>query len=580
MMGFMNRRVVWGVVVATLWTSAVEVQAAAVRRRAPVALIVADGGARVIVANRAGGTISEIDAATRTVVAEHTIGGSPADLAVTPNGRTLLVVDAAGDRLVVLERGETDLRVLRRLDMPRGTAGVAVAPDGPRAVVASTWARRLTIVDLDPSAGATVRGGVSLGFAPRRLVWASPTVVIAADAFGGGLAVVDTARGVVTSTRNLPAHNVGGLAMSVEGRASRLLLSQQYLNARADTRADDIHWGFLMTNSVRSLRLDAVLDPSADVVPGGRLDHLGEPGRGAGDPSGIVALPGGRVAVALAGVNEVAIGPLERPDAARVAVGRGPVALAVDPAGRLLYAAETFDDAVSVIDAGTAARVATISLGARPAENPAERGERLFADATRSHEGWMSCRSCHPGGHAPALLADTLGDGSYGEPKRTLSLLGLADTAPYGWDGRAATLEGQIRSSFETTLRGKAPQPDEVADVAAYLRALPPPPPLDAGPESPPAARGKAAFRRLACDRCHAPPVYTTPRSYDVCGSDDGPAERFNPPSLRGVGHRARLLHDGRARGLDELFLRFGHPDGREYSEAEAADLAAFLRRL
>jgi len=547
--------------------------APAVRRR-PVALATADGGRWLFAAN-SGGSVSVVDTAARAVVGEHVVGASLADLAPTPDGRRLLAVDEAGGRLVVLDRDGPRLTVAVRVGVAPGPVVVAVSPDGTRCAVASKWARRITLVEL----GAVPRavGGVNLPFPPRRMVVAPPEKLIVADAFGGGLAVVDLKRGEVDSVRTLPAHNIGGLALSADGE--RLLLTQQYLNARADTKADDIHWGFLMTNSVRSLRLAAVLDPRTDVVPGGRLDHLGEPGRGAGDPAGLAALPGGSVLVALAGVGELAVGPLARPDERRIAVGPRPTAVAISPDARLAYVADALDGAVTVVDLAAGRRVATVALGPRPAETEVDRGERLFHDARLSHEGWMSCRSCHADGHASALLADTLGDGSYGAPKRTLSLLGVGDTAPYGWDGKVATLEEQVKTSFRTTLQGKARDEADARAVAAYLRTLAPPP-ATTPPDPAAAARGLAVFERRRCDRCHAPPAYTSPKSYDVGLADDVGNALFNPPSLRGVAHRDRLFHDGRARGLGEVFTRFGHPGGRDWDGDEVSDLIAFLRSL
>src|SRR5262245_34480971 len=73
--------------------------ASAPRVRQPVALVVADGGRTVLVANRRSGSLSVIDAATRGVVAEHEVGRGLADLAVLPDGRHLLVVDQAANEL-------------------------------------------------------------------------------------------------------------------------------------------------------------------------------------------------------------------------------------------------------------------------------------------------------------------------------------------------------------------------------------------------------------------------------------------------------------------------------------------------
>ncbi len=550
-----------------------------VGRRKPVALATDDGGNWLFVANRGSGTVSVVDLDRKAVVSEIAVGRALADVALTPDGRRLLAVDAGSNCLIVFDREGPRLTAVARLAVSSDPVSLAISRDGVRCSVASRWSRRLTIVDLGTA--PKVDRNIELPFSPRKQVMAgvgSAERLVVADAFGGGIAVIDPSTGAIESVRTIRAHNIGGMAVSRDG--ARLLLTQQSLNARADTRADDIHWGFLMTNSVRSLRLDVVLAPGADLVAGARLDHLGEPGRGAGDPSGLAALGDGRVVVALGGVNELAVGPLERPDERRIAVGRGPSAVILSPDRRVAYVADTLDDAVTVVDLASGTSLAAISLGPTPPLSLVDQGERLFHDATLSHEGWMSCQSCHTDGHASAVLADTLGDGSYGAPKRTLSLLGVSDTAPYAWDGHQATLDEQVSSSFRTTLRGKAPDADQVRAVSAYLRTLPPAPPVSTASDPSAVSRGRTVFERRRCDRCHAPPSYTTPATYDVGLFDDVGNELFNPPSLRGVSQRDRLFHDGRALGLEDVLVRFAHPDDRTMPKGDVTDLIAFLRSL
>ena len=55
------------------------------------------------------------------------------------------------------------------------------------------------------------------------------------------------------------------------------------------------------------------------------------------------------------------------------------------------------------------------------------------------------------------LSSDTLGDGSFGAPKRTPSLLGVGATGPWTWTGSIDRLEDQVRKSILTTMRGPAP---------------------------------------------------------------------------------------------------------------------------
>src|SRR5262249_23462661 len=151
-------------------------------------------------------------------------------------------------------------------------------------------------------------------------------------------------------------------------------------------------------------------------------------------------------------------------------------ALAAAPDGKTVYVVDGFDDTISVVDVEGGRRTVTIAPGPRPEETLAERGERLFHDARLSHDGWMSCQSCHTDGHTSGLSSDTLGDGSYGAAKRIPSLLGVAATGPWTWTGSIARLEDQVRRSIETTMQGPkvAAGEENVQAMTAYLRTLAP----------------------------------------------------------------------------------------------------------
>ena len=207
----------------------------------------------------------------------------------------------------------------------------------------------------------------------------------------------------------------------------------------------------------------------------------------------------------------------------------------------MAYVADSLDDTISVVEIATGLRPATIALGPRPEPTAADRGERLFSSAKLSHDGWMSCHSCHTDGHTNSLLSDTLGDGSYGAPKRVPSLLGVAATGPWTWTGSIARLEDQIRKSITTTMHGAKPTDEQVTDLAAYLSSLAPPSPEVAGiapADASAVARGREVFESRKCASCHVPPEYTSPERYDVGLHDEVGNREFNPPSLRGVSRR------------------------------------------
>jgi YVTN family beta-propeller protein len=549
------------------------------RLRRPVALVLADDGRRLFVANERSGSVSVVDTAALRPVAEAAVGKQLLDLAATPQGR-LLAVDQEANELIVLERKGPSVEVAARVTVAPAPVGVQVDPGGARCFVASLWSRQLSVVDLAASAPRVVKT-VALPFAPRRmLLLADAGKLVVADSFGGRLGLVDVRRGELESVRTLPAHNIRGLALSAAG--DRLLVAHQLLSPRASSKFDDVHWGNLITNNLRVLAVKDVIDPRADLLRDGYLHYLGTVDRGAGDPAG-VALHGDTTLVSLAGVDEVAVGPGPDGTWRRLPVGRRPTAVVTGPDVRRAYVANTFADSVSVVDLDKVEVRAEVPLGPKAELGSADRGELLFHDARLSLEGWFSCQSCHTDGHTNGLLNDNLTDGSLGTPKRILSLRGARDTGPWAWNGRFADLESQVRQSVQSTMQGSKPTEQQVRDLAAFVRTLPPAPSLvrlrGEGDEAP-VGRGRAVFHRHGCEGCHAPPTYTTPRTYNVGLADEAGATAFNPPSLRGVSQGGPYFHDNGAATLPEVFTRYRHQLKGELAKQDLDDLLAFLRSL
>jgi YVTN family beta-propeller protein len=255
----------------------------------------------------------------------------------------------------------------------------------------------------------------------------------------------------------------------------------------------------------------------------------------------------------------------------------------VDEKQRRVYVANTFSDSISVVDLHEAKVVAEIALGPAVQLSSAQRGEVLFHDARLSQDAWFSCHSCHVDGHTSGQLNDNFTDGSFGTPKRVLSLLGAADTGPWAWGGHIETLEDQTRRSITGTMQGKAPTADQVRDLVSYLRTLPAPPPLAKARntvEPDAVQRGRKVFVRHKCNTCHTPPTYTSAKAYDVGLKEEGGAGHYNPPSLRGVSQGGPYFHDGRARTLADVFTRVRHQLADDLSAEELADLLRFLGSL
>ena len=121
----------------------------------------------------------------------------------------------------------------------------------------------------------SIAASIDLPFCPRELAaFADGSRLVVADAFGGRIAVVDLRRRAIESVRSLPAHNIRGLAPSPDGQT--LVVAQQVLRRLARTTFEDVHWGSLVSNHLRILRLDAVLAPGSDseLLRGSRLLDL------------------------------------------------------------------------------------------------------------------------------------------------------------------------------------------------------------------------------------------------------------------------------------------------------------------
>jgi cytochrome c peroxidase len=554
------------------------------RLRRPVALVLAENDKWLFVANRTAGTVSVIDTDKGRVIGESEVGRKLADLSATPDGKRLLAVDEDAAELLVLNRSGPALEIVGRVIVGRSPVSVRPLADGRRCTVASLWARELTVVDLaapGPGSQPAIKKVVELPFSPRQQIQVPDTdKIVVADAFGGQIAVVDVARGTVESVRTLPAHQIRGLTWDHTGK--HLLVSHQVLHADAHTTEADIHWGNLIVNYLRSVSRASLLNPDADLLEGGRQLPLGDVGHGTGDPAGVAVTADGTSVVALAGVGEVAIRTANKGDWAYVVVGQRPTAVALDVAGRRAFVADTFADRVTVVDVMGKKKDSDIALGAQPKLTDAERGELLFYDARLSFENWMSCSSCHVDGHTNGRLNDNLSDGSFGTPKRVLTLLGVKDTPPWAWNGGIVELKDQVRKSLEITMRGPKATDQHIHDLDVFLRTLGPAPPLRSETEATRDAvqRGKEMFRQQGCTSCHVPPAYTSAKTYDVGLADEAGTKLFNPPSLRGIGQAGPYFHDNRAATLEDVLVVHRHQLKKELSREELADLLLFLRSI
>ena len=631
--GFAAARIVLLVALVTIPSVTARGSEPALRR--PVAI--AATRESVFIASQRTGSVSTIDTTSFELRGEIKLGQELADIAVA--GLDLLALDSAS-RTLIRASGQP-LVPVERLKLGRRPSRLCMNAAGTRALISLPWSREVLLVSVSPR-GLDGSKPNSLSILKRTQLSFSPGEIahvrvdnetggfLVADAFRGRLAFLD-ADAKALKQFTISGHNIRGLA--VDPRRDEVLIAHQILYGDEQTTEDNIFWGSVIQNVVRTLSLQQITEADQEVEISLNPLSLGRPSDASGDP-GSVLLVDQATAIALSGVHQIAFRSQPTQPFVRIDVGQRPVDLVAAEDGSWIAAVNQFSDSVSIIDCQSQRVVQTVSLGPTRKREQWERGEEHFYDARLSLDGWYSCHSCHTDGHTNGLLNDNMGDRSFGAPKRILPLGGVRDTAPWAWDGQTQQLHDQVRKSIEITMHGKKPSPRVVEEIVAYLQQLQPTPPLielssqthtgsaaapepqastavsrqtagafsdkpsseshngprestrrhssdaKSNPNVQSADRGRRLFATLGCIDCHAPPSYTTPDVYDVGIKDERGNSEFNPPSLRGVSQRPHLFHDGRARGLDAVLSKFRHQLDRPLTTHEKRDLIGFLSTL
>jgi cytochrome c peroxidase len=281
-----------------------------------------------------------------------------------------------------------------------------------------------------------------------------------------------------------------------------------------------------------------------------------------------------------------------------------------------------------------------------PAANPPTAakvalGQRLFFDKEFSATGTIACASCHD----PKLAfsdGEPTGRGVSGRRlvRHTPSLWNVAWSPLLFWDGRAPSLEAQVRfpvehpdemgdslenavlrlsrhESYERAFAAAFPGDPHISPrnlalaLAAYERTLVSPPTRfdafiagDTSAFSPPETRGFRIFAgKGRCGNCHTGFALTDHNFYDIGlpGEDRGrgpviglPAadHAFKTPTLRELAWTAPYMHDGSLATLEDVVRHYERggvarptrsrdlPQALRLSDAERADLIAFLETL
>jgi cytochrome c peroxidase len=220
----------------------------------------------------------------------------------------------------------------------------------------------------------------------------------------------------------------------------------------------------------------------------------------------------------------------------------------------------------------------------------------------------ISCATCHVGGaNNPKLFIpglsirpgtfDTSGalfspkaDNHVFDPVRIPSLRGARYLAPYGHDGRMASLRDLMRNVIVGEFAGPEPSPKLLDAIVAYVQEIDFLPNLKLGARgrlnntaTEAERRGEGLFARpfrndpnLSCAGCHVPAgAFVDHLQHDV-----GSGGLYKTPTLLNANFNAPYFHDGRYDSFDQVVDHFDREYELGLSAQDRSDLVAYLSAI
>jgi YVTN family beta-propeller protein len=601
--------------------------------RSPVDLKLSPDGQRLYVVCEDSDLVLVVDTHSGQVTGRIKVGNRPKAIAVAPDGEALYVSNEWDDTITEIDAHS--LQPLRTLKAGWGPVGLTTDRTGKVLYVANTLGNDVSVLDLStgkeikrlgagtfPEYVALSRDGRQV-YVSNLLARAGPSDQLPVSE----VTVIDTHRETVAERILVPGVIQLRHVAEVPAKAGGYLLIP-FMRPKNLNPLVQIEQGWYLTHGM------AIVHPSpprAGSVGKSRVDEvlLDDIDYYYADGFGTAGTPDGRWAlVTAAGANVVSIVdtarldqllrriPADKPealanrlDSARqyvirhVPTGRHPTAIAVAPNGLFAYVANHLDDTVSVVDMAKLTVTSTIDLGGPKEITAVRRGERLFYDASYCFQGQLACATCHPHEGLSDGLTWMLETPKLGrDVVENRTLLGIADTSPFKWNGKnrdLATQAGPRAAMFIFRSQGFSPR--EAQDVQTFIQSLRLPRNPHLGSDREPTdaqERGREIFFRTKtnngslippenrCYFCHPPQTHYTSRVQINVGTATryDTIKEFDIPQLESVYMRAPYLHNGEAQTLEEIWTKF-NPDDKhgitsDMDKLQLNDLIEFLKTL
>jgi YVTN family beta-propeller protein len=593
----------------------------------PLEIQFSPGGQRLYVVCEGNDSVLAVDVRSGRVVAQVKVGHKPRGIALAPNGKTLYVSNEWSDS--VSEIDAASFQVRRTLKAGWGPVGLTSDRAGKFVYVANSIGSNVSVIDLVTGhelkrfASDRYPRHVALSRDGRRVYVSNilPHLGPYDEPPTSELTIVDAAKQRVAERILIP----GVIELRQIAEAPAKLggyLLVPFMRPKNLGPLIRVEQGWVLTHGLAVIRPAAPSEDQRSRVTQVLLDDIDYY---YADGYGAAFTPDGRYALVTAsGANLVQIVDTarlaarlrrvpatelpNRLDSAREFVirrlptGDDPRGIVVSPDGRRAYIANRLADSLTVVDLAQLEVVSTIDLGGPKEVSALRRGERLFHSARYCFQGQFSCATCHPEDHLDGLAwnLETPQLGRDRVANRTLR--GIAETAPYKWNGHNPDLITQCGPRIAKFLfRSEGFDPEELQGLVAFLRSIPLPPNRHLAPDgqlTEAQERGKAIFYRThtndgrlipienRCHTCHPADTHYTNKISTGVGSNTpyDTISMFDTPQLDRVYEDAPYLHNGMALTLEEIWTVYNNRDTHgitsDMRKEQLNDLIEYLKTL
>lgn len=574
---------------------------------APDRLFLTDEGRKLLVANRSGKELLQLDPANRYALQKKAAFASPInDLTEDPEHCIWVVCEGDGINLYKLSN---ELSVLSELKTGHTPSAICYNRRSQSLWLAMRYNGELW--EVNPATGQVV-SKIRAGREPADIVsFAGDSLLLVANNLpemsslsypvAAQLSVVDVLSKEITQSILLPNGSTDVKSIATDTDEAYAYVT--HLLARYQLPTNQVDRGWMSTNALSVIDLQ-----TRTLVTTVLLDT---PQKGAANPWEVTVTPDdSRILVAASGVHELIcidrqalherLSKVRRGEKVTPSTekwedipndagflhgirefvqtkGKGP--RSVVATGGKAYTANYFTGELAYMDLQTGQLAVSPALGRSLASTETGKGNMYFHDASIGFQGWQSCASCHPNeARTDGLNWDLLNDGM-GNPKNTKTLVLSHQTPPCMISGIRKDAETAVRSGIKYILFAET---DERVPEAmdAYLRSLSPvsSPYLKDGQLSEEAVRGKKIFDQ-ACASCHGGDYHTDMKLYAVDWTTGPDANvKMDVPALNEVWRTAPYLYDGRSYSMEDMLQIHGAQ--QPLSDGDRRDLAIYVLSL